>query len=219
MEREIIVRGSAEVRIAPDRAVIHATLDADAGSREDAYAAAARTATAVDAVLAQHAAATERVVTASLAVQPLTRWRKGEVIRTGWRASRRSDIEVTGFDHLGVLLADLAGAGATIAGPDWQVDDANEAYDRARTLAAEDARRRAAAYALGLGTAVAGIRWIAEPGLRTSSGDPQPLAMLAMAGGMARGGAVEDEIVIEVTPADATITASVEVGFGLVDPA
>jgi uncharacterized protein YggE len=216
MERTIIVGGSAEVRIAPDRALVHATLDADGGSRDDAYRAAARTAAAVDAVLAQHAGATERVVTASLAVQPLTKWRKGEIIRTGWRASRRSDVEVTGFEALGVLLADLAGAGATIAGPNWQVDDTNEAYDRARTLAAQDARRRADAYVEGLGMAIAGVAWIAEPGLRTSGGEPQVRAMMAVAGA-ARGGAVDEDVVIEVTPADATISASVEVGFDLVD--
>jgi hypothetical protein len=43
--------------------------------------------------------------------------------------------------------------------------------------------------------------------------------MMAMAGGMARGAGGEEDIVIEVMPADATIEASVEVGFALADTA
>jgi uncharacterized protein len=216
MEREVIVRGTAEVRVRPDRAIVHATLDADGGSRDDAYRAAARTATAVDAALEHHAAATDRVVTSALAVQPLTRWRKGELIRTGWRASRRSTIDVVGFESLGALIADLVGADATISGPEWVVDDGNEAIDRVRALAAADARRRADAYASGLGVALGEIRWIAEPGLRLSGGEPPVRAMFAAAqGGAARMAADVEEPIIEVEPADSLIETSVEVAFAL----
>ena len=215
MEHEVIVKGSADIRIPPDRALVHATLDADGSARDDAYKAAARTAAAVDAVLEQHAAETERVVTTALAVQPLTRWRKGELIRTGWRATRRSAIEVVDFTGLGSLLAELVGAGAQIVGPTWIVDDANPAIDRVRVLAAEDARRRAEAYAAGLGFALGPVRWVSEPGLRTSGGEP-PMVRMAMAAGGARSFAAEEEPVIEIEPADTDITASVEVGFGLV---
>jgi uncharacterized protein YggE len=215
MEREVIVRGSAEVRIPPDRALVHVTLDADGGSRDDAYRGAARTAAAVDAIFEQHASETDRIVTTALAVQPLTRWRKGELIRTGWRATRRSTVEVVEFGGLGALLADLVGAGATIGGPDWVVDDTNDAVDRVRVLAAEDARRRAEAYVGGLGIALGSIRWIAEPGLRTTSTEPPVVRMQMAAAGGARAFAVEEEPVIEVEPADSIIAASVEVSFDL----
>lgn len=219
MEREVIVKGSAEVRIPPDRALVHVTLDADGGSRDDAYRAAARTAAAVDAAFEQHAAETDRVVTTALAVQPLTRWRKGELIRTGWRATRRSTVEVVAFEGLGALLADLVAAGATLAGPEWVVDDTNDAIDRVRVLAAEDARRRAEAYVAGLGIGLGEVRWVAEPGLRTSGGDQPVLRMAPMAaGGGARAFAAEEEPVIEVEPADTVIAASVEVAFGFAEP-
>jgi hypothetical protein len=89
---------------------------------------AAATATgAVDSVLAEHAGEIERTVTTALSVQPLTRHRRGEIVRTGWRATRRSAVEVVGFEGLGTLLAELAAASATIDGPTWVVDETNEA--------------------------------------------------------------------------------------------
>jgi len=216
MERTIIVRGSAELRIPPDRALVEVTLDADGSSRDDAYRDAAGTASAIDAVIDRHAAETERVVTAALTVQPLTRWRRGEAIRTGWRATRRSVIEVTGFEGLGLLLSELTGAGGTIAGPTWQVDDSNEAHDRVRVLAAEDARRRAESYAVGLGVTLAGITWIAEPGLRSTSSEPVH-RMMPMAVSSRMAADLEEEVVIEVAPADSIIGAQVEVSFAFAD--
>lgn len=217
MERAIIVSGTAEIRILPDRALVLVTVDADAGSRDDAYRRAAGTASAVDVVLDHHAGEIERVVTAALTVQPLTRWRKGEVVRTGWRASRRTEVEVTGFEGLGLLLSELTGAGATIDGPTWRVDDTNEAYDRVRQLAAQDARRRAEAYASGLGVPLGAINWMAEPGLRSSSGEPTHRIM-TLASAARMDGAVEDELVIEVTPADSIIEAAIEVSFSILEP-
>ena len=220
MEREVVVRGAAEVRIPPDRAVVHVTLDADGSSRDDAYRTAARTAAAVDAALEQHQGEIDRIVTAALAVQPLTRWRKGEIVRTGWRATRRSTVEVVVFDGLGALLADLVAAGATLAGPQWVVDDTNDAVDRVRTLAAQDARRRAEAYVAGLGVGLGPLRWVAEPGLRISGSEVPTVRMapMAAAAGGARAFAAEEEPVIEVEPADSVIAASVEVSFALADP-
>ena len=217
MERSIIVSGSAEVRVLPDRALVVVTVDADAGSRDDAYQRAAGTASAVDVVLDHRAGEIARVATAALTVQPLTRWRKGEVVRTGWRASRRTEVEVIGFEGLGLLLAELTGAGATIDGPDWRVDDTNEAYDRVRQLAAQDARRRAEAYASGLGVLLGAVDWIAEPGLRSSSAEPVH-RMMALASVSRMADAPEDEVVIEVTPADSIIEAVVEVSFSILEP-
>lgn len=172
----------------------------------------------MDAALDQHGAAIDRVVTTALTVQPLTRWRKGELIRTGWRATRRSAVDVVDFTGLGALLADLVAAGAMVHGPTWIVDDANPAIDRVRVLAAEDARRRAEAYAGGLGVLLGPVRWVAEPGLRTSGGE-SPVMRMAVAAGAPRGFAAEEEPVIEVEPADTEVTASVEVGFELGGPA
>jgi uncharacterized protein YggE len=218
MEREIIVQGSAEVRVPPDRAVVHVTVDADGGSRDEAYTAAARSAATVDGVLAAHEAEIDRTVTASLSVQPLTRWKRGESIRTGWRATRRTRIELTAFERLGELLAELAPT-AILAGPEWRVDDANPAYADVRREAAADARRRAEAYASGLGVRLGPVAWISEPGLRQSGGDAPigraaPMAFAAAGG--ARSVPAEDEV-IDISPEDNIIHARLEVAFGLDD--
>jgi uncharacterized protein YggE len=217
MDHEILVRGTAEVRVPPDRALAYVTIDADGRERDDAYRAAVASADRVDAVIATHAEAIERNVTAALLVQPLTKWHKGESVRTGWRASRSSILHVAGFERLGDLLAELATAGATIAGPDWRVDESNEAYRTVREEAAADARRRAEAYAAGLGATLGPVRWMAEPGLR-GKGEPPYLGAAAPMARMAampdRAGGTEE--VIAIAPEDLTIQAALEVSFGLV---
>ncbi len=94
MEHELVVRGEGEVRVMPDRASIRVLVDGEGASRDEAYESAARLARAVDAVLAAEAGSIERVTTAALVVQPRTRWRKGETVRTGWRAYRASVVEI-----------------------------------------------------------------------------------------------------------------------------
>jgi uncharacterized protein YggE len=212
---EVVVRGTAEVRALPDRAIVHVAIDGEGASREDAYASAARLATAVDAVLVTYEAAHDRTSTAALVVHPKTRWRRGESVRTGWRASRSTVVEVTDMSRLGDLMAELATAGAQLVGPSWQLDPDNLAHTTARQAAAEDARRRAEAYAGALGLQVSGVAWVAEPGLRRGGdegyGGPamRSLAMAAPAG--ARG--AEDTETIEVTVEEITVAAAVEVGF------
>jgi uncharacterized protein YggE len=217
VDEEIRVRGTAEVRVAPDRAVLHVTVDAEAAGRDDAYRTAAQTAAAVDAVLAAHESEIARTVTAALIVQPRTRWHKGETKRTGWLAARRSVVELAVFDRLGDLYAELTTAGATIVGPSWVVDEDNPAHREARRIAAADARTRAEDFASGLGVGIAGVAWISEPGLRpVPPGGGADLAYAPQARSLAFAGAAPEET-IDVQPEDVIITAVVEVGFRLVD--
>ncbi|HEX8803162.1 MAG TPA: SIMPL domain-containing protein, partial [Acidimicrobiales bacterium] len=143
MDPEILVRGTGQARVLPDRALVRVTVDGEGGSREEAYRQAEGLAAQVDRVVAAHAGAVDRTVTTALSVQPKTRWRRGESVRTGWRASRTTSLDVTDFARLGDLFADLVGAGGAVAGPYWQVDPDNAVYDEARRRAGADARRRA----------------------------------------------------------------------------
>lgn len=110
------MRGEGHARSLPDRALVRAVVEADGESHESAYAAAARPAAAVDEVVAQHKDVIASATTASIVVQPKTRWRKGESVRTGWRAARTTVIEVTIFDGLGELIAELSASGAASQG-------------------------------------------------------------------------------------------------------
>ncbi|MEA2974235.1 MAG: uncharacterized protein QOG82_2693 [Actinomycetota bacterium] len=205
------MRGGGQARAMPDRALVRVEVEADGAARDDAYREAARLAGQVDAALALRQSAVDRTITTSLVVHPKTRWRKGESVRTGWRAGRTSVVEVVDFAVLGDLLAELAVAGAAVDGPTWQLDPTNPVHQEVRRLAAIDARTRADAYAAALGLRVTGVAWVAEPGLRQGPADNVGFApMMARA---AFAGAPEEPEVIDVTPDEMTVDASVDVAF------
>lgn len=193
----------------PDRALLRVAVEGEGSARDDAYQVAATLSNKVDEVMAQHRDAIERATTTSLVVHPKTRWRKGESVRTGWRAARSSVLELTTFVALGEMIAELAHAGASVAGPFFQLDPDNSAFGDARRAAAMDARRRADEYAAGLGLRVAGVAWMAEPGLRH---DGFEAAIRPRGAPMAAASRAAEEV-IDVTPEEITITAAVEVGF------
>ena len=85
---EIRVRGDAEVRCLPDRAVVRVAVEAEAESQAQAYALASQSAADIDAVLDRFDGDLDRRMTAGVIVRPKTRWRKGETVRTGWIAGR-----------------------------------------------------------------------------------------------------------------------------------
>jgi uncharacterized protein len=216
MEREIVVRGTGKARALPDQASLRVEVAADDKTQQEAYDAGTKLAAAVDGVLSQHADAIARTTIASLLVQPRTRWHRGEDIRTGWRASRTSFVDVVELDALGEIMSDLVDAGAAVQGPHWTMAPTNPAYDQARTAAAEDARRRAQSYATALALAVGPVTWVSEPGLRRDPRPPVPLraevAQMAAAAPVA--GEAEPD---RVTPAEMTVQVDVEVGFTILD--
>ncbi|HEY6278114.1 MAG TPA: SIMPL domain-containing protein [Streptosporangiaceae bacterium] len=211
MAREVLVRGQGEASAMPDHAAVQVTVEADGDSQQDAYSQAAEIAAAVDAVLAAHSAAVSRTTTTSLVVHPRTRWKKGEEVRTGWRATRTSAVEVTDFGQLGVLMAELVDAGAAVAGVSWELSLSNPVHDEARQQAARQARAKAEAYAAALGLTLGPVAWIAEPGMRLRSDGP-----VAASGFVLRSAAhaLADEP-IDVSPGEITVQAAVEVGFEL----
>jgi uncharacterized protein YggE len=191
----------------PDLASVRVGVDGEGQSREDAYQSAAVTAAAVDAVLEDFISAIDRVTTAALAVQPKTRWHKGETQRTGWQAYRVSVVEIGDTSRVGELLSALAGAGASVSGLSWMIAPANESFGLARKRAGEDARARAQQYAQALGIELGGVAWASEPGLR---GPARPESF-AMAAGVA-GQRLADEQ-INANPEEITIHAALEVGY------
>lgn len=212
MGTEIIVRGEGHACALPDRAVLNVTVEGEGTSQDEAYRTTVELATRVDEVLAGHAAAIDRTTTAAVVVHPKTRWRKGETVRTGWRASRTTVIEVIDFARLGELVSQLAGAEATLSGPYWQLDPANPVHVEARRLAAENARQRAEDYAVTLGLAIESVAWVAEPGLRRQDHGGGWIPEAALAGARYVVAAGDDQI-MKVAPDEMTVRAAVEVAF------
>jgi hypothetical protein len=195
----------------PDLASVRVGVDGQGQSREEAYQTASTTAAAVDRVLADFETAIDRVTTAALAVQPKTRWRKGETQRTGWQALRMSVVEIKDTTRVGELLNALAGAGASISDLSWMVAPANESFARARQRAGEDAQMRAQQYAQALGIKLGPVAWACEPGLR-SPGHTDGMSWTAAGRALSAGTA---EQAIDVTPEEVTISAALEVAYGL----
>jgi uncharacterized protein YggE len=210
MDHELLVRGEAEVRAMPDRATVRITVDGEGSSQKDAYQAAAQLAAAVDGVLAANDDAIERISTAALVVQPRTEWRNGKAVRLGWGALRTSLIEIRTLDRVGEILAVVAGAGGAIQRLSWELDPAHEAYDQARRLAGEDARRRAEQYASALGVKLGPISWIAEPGLRGVGGGG-PLQGSFVAASRSAAGSRDEPMAVD--PDEITVAAMIEVGY------
>jgi uncharacterized protein YggE len=223
MEREIVVRGTGEARALPDLASLRVEVTADHKTRDEAYEARAKLAAKVDVVFADHRNAIGRTTVASLWVQPRTRWHRGEDIRTGWRASRTSFVEVVVLDALGEIMSDIVEAGGAVQGPQWSMAHTNPAYDVARRAAATDARHRAQSYAQALDLTLGAVAWVAEPGMRTApvrvspiagDGAPgQPVTRLAAATTFAAEPAEPTE---DLTPSEMTVEVAVEVGFGII---
>jgi uncharacterized protein len=216
MEPEIVVRGTAEARALPDRARLRVEVTADHRDQERAYQARAEIAARVDAVLAEHAPAVDRTTVAGLRVQPRVRWADGRELHEGWRAGRTTLVELVGLDALGPIMAGLVEAGAAVTGPEWTLAPTNPAHAEARRAAAEDARLRATAYADALGLELGPVAWVAEPGLRPDvpAGGPPGGAMRAMAM-VSRARAEGPEPAEDLSAAEMTVEAAVEVGFRL----
>jgi uncharacterized protein YggE len=215
MSAEVLVRGEAEVRCLPDRALLHVAIEGEGSSQEDAFRRASETASAVDSVVDKFARSVDRRITSSVVVRPKTRWRKGETTRTGWIATRITSLDVKDLTALGVLISELPGAGASsVQGPFWRVDQSNDAYGTARQLAARDAYRRAQAYADALGLGLGSVLWIAEPGLRNEG---SRWAHAAMPRGAVSAGAAGVAEPMEIRPDEVTIEAAVEACWELKD--
>jgi len=214
MEREIVVRGTGEVRTLPDLAGLRVEVTAEHRDQDQAYRDRAELAAAVDAVLREHAGDISRSTIASLSVQPKFRWQHDKQVRDGWRAGRTNVVEVSGLDALGPLMAGLVEAGAAVTGPSWSLNPTNPAYGEARRAAAEDARLRAQAYAEALDVGLGPIAWIAEPGLRGGGSQPfEPVARPMMAAARGFAAAEAEPPVEDLGAAELTVQAAVEIGF------
>jgi Protein of unknown function (DUF541) len=216
VEREIVVRGTGEAGALPDQASLRVEITADHKSQDEAYDARTKLAAGVDNVLRRHADAISRTTIASLVVQPRIRWHRGEDIRTGWRASRTSFVEVADLDALGEIMSRLVDAGAAVHGPQWSMAPTNPAYDQARSAAARGCpppgsvlrgRARPGGGPRGVGVGARSAAPSRHPRPTASGGGPDGGRRTNLRRTRAR----------ERDPAEMTVQVDVEVGFTIID--
>jgi uncharacterized protein YggE len=126
----------------------------------------------------------------------------------GHRAASAVAVRLTDLESIGRLVTRVTTElAARVDGPHWQIAAANPARLEAARQAAADGRRKAQAYAEGVGAQLGALIRLAEPGPDTAGGSPRGMfrAMAASAGG---------EMPIE--SGEQEITATIQVTFALV---
>lgn len=228
---EIMVRGQAEERLAPTSASLTVVVRVlSAKGQSDAVDRAAERCQAVDAQIEQYRGS---LITGAVdfSVRTGQEWdysgKEGRRL-VGHYATRSTEVDCEpDGEALTTFLHAVGGIKeVSVDGPNWVIAPDATGWDGLRLQAAADARRKATAYAVGLGMAVGRVAWIAEVGLRRPGGSgsgPGP-DFAAQSAPMKRSGRVgggndsdDQPLLVRVHPEPIRVTATVEVGFNLAD--
>ncbi|MFT4198761.1 MAG: SIMPL domain-containing protein [Pseudoxanthomonas sp.] len=200
------VSAEAEASQTPDVArlstgVVTQAADADTAMRQNA--------TQMDRLMAAirgAGIADKDIQTSGISLNPQYDHLDGKPPRiTGFQASNTVDLKVRDIGRLGQVLETLAAQGASrINGPDFEIDQPDPVYDKARLAALDKARARAETYAKALGLKVRRVVSISEG----TGFSPRPLQKMARVQAM-------DAAAPPVSPGETTLSVSLEVVFEL----
>jgi uncharacterized protein len=176
----VTVRGQATVRTEPDAAILWITLSAFEKSPGEALEDVAQRAEALGTLLDELGVPEADRSTAGVSVAEEfdpPRGHRG----LGHRATARIAVHLADPELIGTAISraseDLR---ATIDGPHWFVTPAHPARLEAARQAAADARRKAQAYAAGVGVTLDGLMRLVEP---DTADRPRGIRVSAAAGG------------------------------------
>ena len=181
----VAVNGHGSVRVEPDTAQITIGVSVTLPSLDEAQSQSATQAQAIiDAIMAS-GVAEEDIQTSNFNVWVVRNYdpqgNPSEI--TGYQISNQVNVTVRDIDAIGEVLTTAIDAGANdIWGITFYVDDQTAAQSEARTLAVEDARRKAEELAVATGLSVGRVVAIAEG---TGATLPPPLYAQRAGGGMA----------------------------------
>ena len=211
MTATVVVRGTGTAPARPDRAVLVFDVAHLAPTAAGALQEVAERSARLEQLLRERGVGDGDWTTTGVTVQPAYEWQKDQRVLLGQRAANQLQVTARDAGLVGRLLTDAVEvAGARVGGPQWIVEPANPAHAAACAAAARDARRRAEAYAAGLGLSLGEVVVVDE----TSPDRAVPVgrAMLAMKVSADMG----DDTPIEVNAGDLDVTADVRVTFVLV---
>ncbi|MGW2049463.1 SIMPL domain-containing protein [Streptomyces sp. NPDC001858] len=169
----LTVRGEAELEVDPEIARIGITVTARGRDRRTTLDDLTRRNTAVLDLIKSYGDAIENLSTGTVTLTPeLTQRGRGERIRTH-HGTIHLTAELNDFTALGELITRLADLDLTrFDGPSWELRPTSPVHRRARQQAVHEAVQRANEYAEALGTTVAALLELADPG--TGSAGPRP---------------------------------------------
>jgi uncharacterized protein YggE len=201
--------GRGTARAAPDAALLSLEVWAELDTPEAALDEVARRTEVLQGVLERAGVDTADRSTAGVSLSERWDYRHDENVFVGYRASTVVSARIVDLAVLGAVISESTReAQARPHGPAWQIDPDNPARVEACRIAAEDARRKADAYASALGLRLGAVLSIREPGAR-----PRPLGRPQVAMRMAAGGGGPD---MPVESGDVDVAAAVTVAFELI---
>ena len=176
----ITVRGIAAIRTEPDEALLGITLSALEEAPGAALSDVAARSNALAGLLDDLGVAkTDRTTTGIMVEEEWDHTDKGRR-SLGYRATSRLSVRLADPELIGRLVeratSDLA---AVVNGPSWVISLDNPARLEAALVAGADARRRAEAYAEGIGTRLGRLIELREPGTQDRH---MPSSVRAMVG-------------------------------------
>lgn len=162
----VTVRGDAVLRVAPDEALISVNLSALEDAPGPALSDVSARSEALVALLDELGVARADRSTTGVTVYEAFDYKKDGSRRSlGHRASASVSVRVTDPEVLGRLMTQAtAKLAARIDGPNWRVAADNPAWLEAARQAAADGRRKAEAYAAGVGAKLGRPIQLSEPG-------------------------------------------------------
>lgn len=205
----VTVRGYATIRAEPDEALLEVTLSALEDSPGPAMSDVSARSSGLVVLLDELGVAKADRSTTGVTVHEEFDYVKGEHRSRGYEASSGVTVRVTDPEILGRLIAQATEKlAAKLDGPHWQIKADNPVWLEAARQAAADGRRKAEAYAEGVGAKLGRLIQLVEPG----SESVRPMR-ISRAAAFAAASPPGDSMPIESGEHD--VAASINVTFAL----
>lgn len=204
----VTVRGYATIRAEPDDALLEVTLSALEDAPGPALSNVSARSDRLVALLDELGVAKADRSTTGVTVYEAFDYVKGERRSRGYQASAGVSVRVTDPDVLGRLIAQATEMlAAKLDGPHWHIKADNPVWLEAARQAAADGRRKAEAYADGVGAKLGRLIQLVEPGSERAR------PMRASGAALAAAPPPEDSMPIE--SGEHEVAASIVVTFAL----
>jgi len=175
VDKGVTVIGNAVLDVDPDHARLRFEIVERRPSLPAALNGAERRSGELRSAMDRFRAVISRESVTRLWSRPRREYRGQEYVHVGYEAGYGIEVDVSDLDQAGALIdAAVDAANTDVTGPVYLVDDDNPVWDQVRRLAAEDARRRAIAFAGGLGARLGPPLSVSDPRLLTGGDRRDP---------------------------------------------
>ena len=162
----VTVRGQAVVSGQPDEARVAVVVSSRRPTPDEALSDVSADSEELERILGELAVDETVRRTSGASVTADTRYDRDthRDVHLGYRATNQVTVRLNEARLVGKLLHEVTNRiGAQVQGPHWQLALTNPAFTEAARQAAEDARRKADAYAAALGVRLGTVERVSEP--------------------------------------------------------